>query len=46
MREIEALRAELQMSKDELDRSHVDVSLHLLLNCQYLWTFVVEKKLC
>lgn len=43
MREIEALRAELQKSKDELDRSHVDVSLH---NCQYLWIFVVEKKLC
>lgn len=28
MREIEALGAELKRSKDELDKSHVDVSLH------------------
>lgn len=28
MREIEALGAELKRSQDELDKSHVDVSLH------------------
>ena len=32
MREIEALRAELKRSQEELDQSHVDVSLHIKIN--------------
>lgn len=32
MREIEGLGAELKRSQDDLDKSHVDVSLHININ--------------